>query len=424
MPMLKFKSSGSGSQGEMVENNTEYFYFFLVSSQFMAWSLLAGLLLPDDNKYVGLSFSGFAMILIYLYIEVRIHDGKSFKYIELVSIEKSAFEELETQGLMMKDQHLSQQQECHEIRENDDVEPQSISEKNMVNNRHKEWKRLYTVFTKRCHSCLKFGSEDSEPSIPFQTEDIIKKYEEFKSLTSLEEKTKMMSDTGLRADIEYYNYSRYKAYMKGMLGLKINHYREELSAAIESILREMKSLLIKNSDSDRFKKYGQKLSTRKFLNMPEEGMDDFAEAYREYKEMKIKRDAILQEKRLEEERRKKERLKTDRKKYLKEDEERKWYENKLRQIKKFPLHKQDEELKRIDEELDKRMKLIQVSEDYIMEDFNISDEGMDEDFLKRGRELYSKLLDNGDHKIFVDNTFHGPKAIYGKGFDKKEHNGK
>lgn len=29
MPMLRFKGSGSGAQGEMIENNYEYYYFFI-----------------------------------------------------------------------------------------------------------------------------------------------------------------------------------------------------------------------------------------------------------------------------------------------------------------------------------------------------------------------------------------------------------
>ena len=29
MPMLRFKTSGSGAQGEMIENNNEYYYFFI-----------------------------------------------------------------------------------------------------------------------------------------------------------------------------------------------------------------------------------------------------------------------------------------------------------------------------------------------------------------------------------------------------------
>jgi hypothetical protein len=99
MPMLHFVSTGNGSQGTMEEHNKEYIYFCIFSSQFVFWTLIAGLLLRDESKYIGFSLSALAFIIIYIYIQTRVQKGKSFKYVDLSLIQKNHFIELQTQAL-------------------------------------------------------------------------------------------------------------------------------------------------------------------------------------------------------------------------------------------------------------------------------------------------------------------------------------
>jgi len=149
MPMLKFKSTGSGSQGEMVENNAEYFYFFVSSSQFMAWSLLAGLLSPDDTKYVGLSFSGFALILIYIYIERKVHEAKSFKYIEIITINRDLFDELEKQALVSKNNKEVNHVEYSKDQDESEMEIQDRNDKALILNSQREWREFNTLLDRK-----------------------------------------------------------------------------------------------------------------------------------------------------------------------------------------------------------------------------------------------------------------------------------
>ena len=140
---------------------------------------------------------------------------------------------------------------------------------------------------------------------------------DFDRLQTLEEKIRMFKKIGERSDLEYYNHIRYKAYMKGMINLKINHFQEELSAAIDAHLREMKTLLTKYSQNAKFQEFGKSISSTMFLDM--KNNEDFAlfnAAYSEYKELKLLRDGKIREKRAEEERRKEERQRMDEIKYV------------------------------------------------------------------------------------------------------------
>lgn len=141
---------------------------------------------------------------------------------------------------------------------------------------------------------------------------------DFDRLKTLEEKIRMFKKIGERSDLEYYNHIRYKAYMKGMLNLKINHFQEELSAAIDAHLREMKTLLTKYSQQDRFQEYGKFISPTMFLDMKSsEDFSLFNAAYAEYRELKLVRDSKIREMRAEEERRKEERQHMDEIRYVK-----------------------------------------------------------------------------------------------------------
>lgn len=155
MPMLRFQSSGSGAQGKMIENNLEYFYFFICCTQFIFWTLLAGLLLPDKTKFVGFSLSSVGLAIVYLYIESRIQQGKSFKYIDCLLIERAHFMELQEQALTMKDQEQNQKQENTIMRERRGIESDVMRNKEIVLNRHKEWRTFYTILGQKCHSKLK-----------------------------------------------------------------------------------------------------------------------------------------------------------------------------------------------------------------------------------------------------------------------------
>jgi len=172
-------------------------------------------------------------------------------------------------------------------------------------------------------------------------------------LKTLEEKVKMSLEVGNRYDEEYYSHLKYKAYMKGMLDLKINNYRQMLSATIENVLREMKSLLMRNSEDNEVRSYGKNLSSSKFLKMPDESLEKFCEMYRKYKVIKIKRDKLMNEKRQEEEKKKSERQKRDQMKYLEEQEQRQRLDLKIKGLSILPLAQQQRERQMIEQEFDK-----------------------------------------------------------------------
>jgi hypothetical protein len=80
LPMLKYETgAGTGHGGKMVQNNSEYFYFFSATLLFLAWSLLAGMLLDEDHRYIGLGLTSLIIIIGFLYIIRNYNRANYFK---------------------------------------------------------------------------------------------------------------------------------------------------------------------------------------------------------------------------------------------------------------------------------------------------------------------------------------------------------
>ena len=173
MPMLKFQSSGSGANGEMIENNAEQLYFWIWSIGFMFWALLSGLLLSDSKKYVAFSLSSFGLILIFLYIFTRVHQGRSLKINDLLLIERDHYLDLQKQALIYRDRQKNLSKDVIYKNQFDREALDKISnEREAILSRHKEWISLYTVLSQRWHSKLKCGSENAHPQEPFKLEEV------------------------------------------------------------------------------------------------------------------------------------------------------------------------------------------------------------------------------------------------------------
>lgn len=119
----------------------------------MSWSLLVSLLLKDEDKYIGFSLSATALIFIYLYIESRIHKGKSLQYNECLTIERETFLELQKHALTIRKQHLQDRVETAVI--NGDVDSDVMRERDIILNSHNEWNKFYKILSLRCYSFIK-----------------------------------------------------------------------------------------------------------------------------------------------------------------------------------------------------------------------------------------------------------------------------
>lgn len=60
---------------------------------------------------------------------------------------------------------------------------------------------------------------------------------------------------------------RYKAYMKGLITLKIRNFKEDIIADIESRIVEMRVLLSRYSDKLEFRQYGETINSRLFISL-------------------------------------------------------------------------------------------------------------------------------------------------------------
>jgi len=70
---------GGGHSGKMVENNAEYFYFFGATLLFLGWSLIAGMLLDENKRYIGLGLTSLLIIVAFLYIVRNYNKANYFK---------------------------------------------------------------------------------------------------------------------------------------------------------------------------------------------------------------------------------------------------------------------------------------------------------------------------------------------------------
>ena len=67
MPMFKYEAI-TGKQGKMVEINAEYIYFFLATFLILIASLLAGILLDEEDRYIGFAVSSFVVVVVSIYV--------------------------------------------------------------------------------------------------------------------------------------------------------------------------------------------------------------------------------------------------------------------------------------------------------------------------------------------------------------------
>ena len=67
MPMFKYEAI-TGKQGKMVEINAEYIYFFSAALLILIASLLAGILLDEENRYIGFAASSFIVVGVSIYV--------------------------------------------------------------------------------------------------------------------------------------------------------------------------------------------------------------------------------------------------------------------------------------------------------------------------------------------------------------------
>lgn len=67
VPALKFVPDLYGGHGNMEMNNSEMIYFCLADGSLFIWSLIAGTLLDDDYRYIGLSITAASLAFAIIY---------------------------------------------------------------------------------------------------------------------------------------------------------------------------------------------------------------------------------------------------------------------------------------------------------------------------------------------------------------------
>jgi len=103
LPMLKFDTQiGNGHGGKMVQNNAEYLYFFSAAGMFLFWSLLAGMLGGED-RYVGLSLSSLAIIIVFIYSLRNINRANYVRNIDVLQISWVKYTELQEQSIEFRE---------------------------------------------------------------------------------------------------------------------------------------------------------------------------------------------------------------------------------------------------------------------------------------------------------------------------------
>jgi hypothetical protein len=88
IPMLKYISSGK--DGDMKTTNSEYAFFYSCTYIFLVWTLIAGALLTDEYRYIGLMLSALDVVIIYLYTYSQLNEARniSLTYVSLIRREQ------------------------------------------------------------------------------------------------------------------------------------------------------------------------------------------------------------------------------------------------------------------------------------------------------------------------------------------------
>lgn len=220
--------------------------------------------------------------------------------------------------------------------------------------------------------------------------------------------------------------------MKGLIHLKIQNFKEEIIAAADAKLYEMRNLLAKNlSVSDFQKNEFYSITPSKFLEISSsEEFSKMCEAYNMYKEFKkgssqritkqISREnqrdwerlRILQAQGQEEEIKK--RLLNDRiaeeerRRLLEQQKFHEEYRLKLLEIQREENEKERKRLEAEAAEKQERLKRIQEEEDQ-----NKFESGLDAKMLKDFEEEGERLLSSNRANVFKDQDFEGDEAVNG-----------
>ena len=93
IPMLKFERKNR-QDGTMVPSNREYTYFFTVALIFTVWTLLAGMLLDADHRYIGLMLTGLAVAIVYMYSYSQAMEARTFDLSSAGQIKRDQYDKL------------------------------------------------------------------------------------------------------------------------------------------------------------------------------------------------------------------------------------------------------------------------------------------------------------------------------------------
>ena len=304
---------GNGHDGKMVENNAEYYYFFGAAFMFFVWTILAGILMDEDIRYVGLSLTSLTIIVVFIYILRNVNKAIYLKDINVLQISYLKYAELQDQSLdyreklnleKMKVESIAQKEQSTEVNVED-----VASKRDSVVRTTKEWKELERVWTRRTSSALLCGKANAEPKFKFEHPQVVEKEEQFSQAADLHAKILMLAKIDKRVDDEIFNNLSSKAYFKGLIMLHIINHKKELTSKIKTILNEMRVLL----STTQYKDQMNKLEYSYFSKMEQQqDYDDFNRMFEEYLKLKGVRLDEIKQRQEEEERKRKEREEKER----------------------------------------------------------------------------------------------------------------
>lgn len=112
----------------MVADNDETIYFVVSVGGFFLWALLAGMLFPTENRYIGLSLNALSFTILVLYWYSKNHVASSIDAFKLGFISKKVYADLQEDALEYR-MHLNQSSQTKPSAHNIDAESGSIFEK-------------------------------------------------------------------------------------------------------------------------------------------------------------------------------------------------------------------------------------------------------------------------------------------------------
>ncbi|CAI2386075.1 unnamed protein product [Moneuplotes crassus] len=370
LPMLKYVPSQSGGHdGKMVQNNSEYIYFFAATLIFLTWSIIAGMLLKEDERYIGLACTSLVIIVAFLYVVRNYNKANYFKDVDILQLSWSKYCELQIQAMEYRDKLTKDDMNVNEVEEQEDEEEQ-IDPKEVADRREtilkttKEWKELERVWT-RMVMC---GKKRMETKIELDNPQTRKQHEDFQDQESLYERAKMITVCDERVDSEIFNNVCSRSYFKGLIVLHLQNFRKELKSKVKAVLNEM-TILLKDS---QFKDHLDKLHFALFEKMnSNQEFNHFNQMFAEY--------ARLRQEKLDELRRRQ------------EEEEKKRLEREQREAELA------EELGEDDINLGPGVLVMTDVENKLHNEFN-----------EKGDQILNKFK---DMENFEDDAFYGDKAI-------------